>query len=80
MDTLRLEGNNQTYLFYKSTYAPIETNMYMIIKDNEALVIDPHENQDLLMLLISNEVSKVTIILTHEHPDHISGIFWGTIK
>jgi len=61
---------------YNSVYMYINSNMYMIIRDNEALVIDPHENKDLLLLLLSNDVREVTILLTHEHPDHISGIFW----
>ncbi len=61
---------------YNSVYEYIDSNMYLIILYNEALVIDPHENQDVLLLLQSNEVRKVTILLTHEHTDHISGIFW----
>lgn len=49
--------------------------MYLVIEDNEAIIIDPHKNNDLFSLLDKQGVSKVKILLTHEHPDHISGIY-----
>lgn len=50
--------------------------MFIIIEHNEALVIDPHRNDDILVLFKENEVKRVTILLTHEHADHVSGIWW----
>lgn len=52
----------------------INSNMYVIIEGKNALVIDPHENDEVLKLL--KDVEDVTILLTHEHPDHISGVYW----
>ena len=48
--------------------------MYILIEGDSALVIDPHETKELLDLL--REIRNITIILTHEHPDHTSGINW----
>ncbi len=50
--------------------------MYILICKDEAIVVDPHKNEDLLDLLKRFFIKKVKIILTHEHSDHISGIWW----
>ena len=52
----------------------ISSNMYVLIQGKEALVIDPHENSELLAFLTKHNVQKVTVFLTHEHPDHTNGI------
>jgi len=48
--------------------------MYIIIEGKKALIIDPHEDSAVLDLL--KNVEDITILLTHEHPDHISGVYW----
>ena len=52
----------------------IKANMYVLIKEKRALVIDPHENSEMMALLDENQVKEVTVLLTHEHPDHTNGI------
>lgn len=52
----------------------ISSNMYVLIKGEQALVIDPHENLEMQSLLEQNHVKEVTVFLTHEHPDHTSGV------
>lgn len=54
----------------------IASNMYIIISNHEALIIDPHICKDAKKLLIDNGVEKVLTLLTHEHYDHISGVNW----
>lgn len=71
----------ETYKIYdfniiKSVFWPINANMYVIIENHNALVFDPHVSQDILNLLKANSVNDVTVILTHEHPDHTSGVNW----
>lgn len=65
-------------LFYHSIFYPINSNMYMIIENNNALVIDPHYSDKLSSIFKNNNISDVTILLTHEHPDHTSGVEWIT--
>ena len=48
--------------------------MYVIIENDNALIIDPHEDDEILKRL--ENIKNVTILLTHEHPDHISGVYW----
>jgi len=50
--------------------------MYAVILNGEALIIDPHKSQELTKILIEKRVRKVTILLTHEHHDHTSGMYW----
>ena len=50
----------------------------MIIENNNALVIDPHYSDKLSSIFKNNNISDVTILLTHEHPDHTSGVKWIT--
>ena len=54
----------------------IDSNMYILVENSEALIIDPHISSDADRYLKENHVSKVTILLTHEHFDHICGIPW----
>lgn len=61
---------------YSSIYDFIDSNMYLLISNNEAVIIDPHKNVQATELLKRNKIRKVVIMLTHEHPDHISGIWW----
>ena len=52
----------------------INSNMYVLIKMGAALIIDPCVSSEAEYLLRSNKVAQCTILLTHEHYDHISGI------
>lgn len=54
----------------------IDSNMYILVENGEALVIDPHISFEAEKYLIENDVGKVTILLTHEHFDHACGILW----
>jgi len=59
-----------------SVYEHINSNMYVLLSDNEAIIIDPHKNEELTELLKSKGVNKVNILLTHEHHDHTTGVYW----
>lgn len=59
---------------YKYIMPLITSNMYILIADRKALVIDPQENKEVEQLLNEHDVQEITILLTHEHFDHISGV------
>lgn len=63
-------------------FAPIDSNMYLIMQNNSALLIDPCISEEVLDNMRKNNINNVMIILTHEHYDHISGVNWmrGKIK
>lgn len=54
----------------------IDSNMYILVEDHEALVIDPHIDAEADAYLRQQVVENVTILLTHEHFDHVCGIPW----
>ncbi|MEQ9873694.1 MBL fold metallo-hydrolase [Pectobacterium brasiliense] len=54
----------------------INSNMYIMLGECSALVIDPHESENAFILLKNNNIKEVVILLTHEHPDHTSGVNW----
>ena len=66
--------NFYNFNIYRFVFEYINSNMYILIKNKEALVIDPHYNSEVDFLFQQNNIENVTILLTHEHPDHISGI------
>lgn len=77
MDEFVIKLNDGTYLsVYRGVYAPVNSNMFVIIINHKALVIDPNENDELPILFSLHGVEQVYIILTHEHYDHISGVCW----
>lgn len=52
----------------------INSNMYLILEENSALIVDPHENEEVLDVLHKKGVKEILILLSHEHPDHTSGV------
>lgn len=61
---------------YRYVMPGIESNMYLIMEDDTALIIDPHICKEAVRELKKNKISNITILLTHEHFDHISGVNW----
>jgi glyoxylase-like metal-dependent hydrolase (beta-lactamase superfamily II) len=59
---------------HRFVYKYLDANMYILLEGDEAIVIDPHANEALIPFLNENKVQKVTILLTHEHYDHVCGI------
>jgi len=62
---------------FSSVYEYLDSNMYVFFPcEGEAIIVDPHVDAECLALLKEREVGKVFIILTHEHTDHTSGVYW----
>ena len=59
---------------YRYSMPVIHSNMYIILREREALVIDPHVSEEAFHMLEDQGIQRVRIILTHEHYDHISGV------
>lgn len=55
-------------------YPNIQSNMYVILENTRALIVDPHCSQEAEEYLTRNHVDEVLILLTHEHFDHTNGI------
>ncbi len=62
------------YRLYRFILPLLEANMFIIISNRSALIIDPNENDVAIDLLREKDVNKLLIMLTHEHFDHISGV------
>ena len=50
----------------------LDTNMFFFEEENHLLIIDPNDNEEALILYSS--AASVTVLLTHEHFDHICGL------
>lgn len=62
---------------FSSVYEYLDSNMYFFFSgEGTAIIIDPHKDEDCLSLLKQRKTKKAIIILTHEHTDHTSGIYW----
>ncbi len=55
-------------------FIPIDARMYLLTTERDALLVDPSVNTTAVEFLRKNSVKHITIILTHEHYDHISGV------
>lgn len=69
-------GYVEEYPVYQFIYEPIKSNMFMLLKDKEALVIDPNDETETKGILNQLNLDLVDVILTHEHYDHVSGVKW----
>jgi len=55
--------------------SPFAANCYYLVKDNEAILIDPGDNgADLLAELKAARLSLKMVWLTHGHIDHVGGL------
>lgn len=61
---------------HQYVFRPINSNMYMLIEGDEALIIDPNRSQPAMRTLNTAGVRKILILLTHENYDHTSGVNW----
>lgn len=48
--------------------------IWLIRKDNKAIIIDPAEDQKVLDYLKLHDLTPVAILLTHNHADHTDGV------
>ncbi len=71
-----MTGNGGSQLNIKSlSLGPIGTNCYIVYDENDALVIDPGAEADIIMGFLEQKQLKVQgILLTHAHFDHIGGL------
>lgn len=76
MDQFLYRIDGKSILVYRSVYAPVKSNMYVILTGREAVVFDPNINKELLELLNNRHIDKVHVLLTHEHYDHTTGVNW----
>ena len=51
----------------------LETNCYVLVKDNECLVIDPGDEIDKIKKVIGDK-KVVGVIITHHHFDHVGAL------
>lgn len=61
----------------KFSLGPLQTNTYLLLKDNEALIVDPSFTTQNEFLEIQKHLEGHQlqgIVLTHGHIDHIAGI------
>lgn len=72
----RLATDGWNISVYRSVYPPVSSNMYIIIADKEAIVVDSNISGGVYELLSERGVQKVHLFLSHEHYDHSYGVCW----
>lgn len=58
----------------KLTLGIYQTNTYLVVQDNEIIVIDPVSKPERIQALIKENETLVGICLTHGHFDHIGAV------
>lgn len=76
MDCFRYDIYGSKIFIYRSIYAPVKSNMFVIVLRHDAIIIDPNKNEQLLNLLRAHNIRHAHVMLTHEHYDHVSGVEW----
>lgn len=71
---MELIFQNKNLTIHRSIFEYLNSNMYVLMENQNALIIDPHKNMRVCDFLHQNNVQNVLILLTHEHDDHTSGI------
>lgn len=68
---------NELAKIYVYAMPVLDSRMYILINDRnekEALIIDPLCSEEAVSVI--HELTHVTVLLTHSHYDHISGVNW----
>lgn len=74
MDCRTIQIDGKDILLYRFIFEPVKSNMFIIINEGEAIVIDPNDNKEGIELLHNSKIDKIHLLLTHEHYDHTLGI------
>ena len=59
---------------YQYRYRLVNSNMFIMVGNKSAVVIDAVISEEAVTLLQDSGVEKLWILITHEHYDHIQGI------
>ncbi len=59
---------------YQFVWDYIDSNAYVVVKGQEALVIDPVDTKEFWAFLKDRAIQRATVVLTHGHFDHITGL------
>ena len=70
MEVIKAAGNT-IYIFKTKV---IDANTYCFIEGNDALLIDAVQSDELQNFLLSREIKRIAVLLTHGHYDHIMSI------
>ena len=60
--------------FQRYVFPYMQSNMYVTLEEDEALIVDPHESSALMEIFQQVHIGRLLILLTHEHFDHTSGV------
>ena len=61
-------------MVYKFQWNVIDSNSYIVVCKNEAIIIDPIDSEEFIEFVKDMRNSFYRVILTHEHFDHIAGL------
>jgi glyoxylase-like metal-dependent hydrolase (beta-lactamase superfamily II) len=68
-----IEGDIEVFVH---TVGSLMQNMYVLKKKGELLIVDPNISQELKQKITDLQITDITVFLTHEHYDHITGVKW----
>ena len=51
-----------------------DANSYVLAEEREALIFDAVDSSEMMLRLSAQGIENITVFLTHEHFDHISGL------
>lgn len=74
MDCRSIHIDGKDILLYRFIFEPVKSNMFIIINESEAIVIDPNDNEEGIEVLRKSKIDRIHLLLTHEHFDHTLGI------
>lgn len=70
MERMEVKGSS----VYRLAWDYIESNAYVMINGTDALIIDPVDTEEFWNFLKDSGIRRATVVLTHEHFDHIGGL------
>ena len=76
MQLYQVISDDNLWEVYRFPYEPVDSNMFFIPDGQDGIVFDPNENEEQLSIFEKKDTKRITIVLTHEHYDHTSGVLW----
>lgn len=70
MDKFEVLGN----IFEIFRWSVFDANSYVLVEEHDALIFDAVDSDEMITRLRTRNIESITVFLTHEHFDHISGL------